>query len=115
MLPSDDEYRVVRAGELREQGFTSARRPVIEFAADDVPANLRHLIPLARQWGINDDIIREEVVANASEDARVELKNAVSAAEDALDGWLAGPEAASPSPTDAYLAFTAMRMAADET
>lgn len=113
-MSGDDEFRVVRTSELREQGFTAANRPAVDFAAADVPGGLRYLIPLAMQWGINDDLIREDVVATASEEARAELRDTVANAEDELDEWLAGPEAASPSPTDAYLAFTAMRMAADE-
>lgn len=42
-----------------------------------------------------------------------ELKRAVQDADAALDAWLAGPEAAGPDFSDEYIAFSAMRMAAD--
>jgi hypothetical protein len=44
---------------------------------------------------------------------RMNLKWVVVKFDDQLDSWLAGPMAQSASPTDAYIAFSAMRMAAD--
>ena len=86
--------------------------PQIQFNLSDVPQSLHHLIPYAMFWGISDDLDREHLVLKAPEAIKHELKNIVVDNDDLLDEWLAGEEADSP-PTDAYVAFSAMRMAAD--
>ena len=85
----------------------------IEFDADDVPAGLRGIIPYARFWGVSDDCERESLVRAAPANVLAELKSIVDVHDDALDLWLGGDEAHEPSPSDAYVAFSAMRMAAD--
>jgi hypothetical protein len=77
--------------------------------------NLRHLIPYAELWGVNDDLIRDDMVRSAPREALEDLKRLVERHDDLLDEWLAGPEADVASPSTEYLAFTAMRMAADQT
>lgn len=78
-----------------------------------VPADLRKLIPLAERYGIIDDLEREEFVLRASPEEVAELKAAVAQHDAEMDRWLAGPEADHPPFSDEYLAFSAMRMAAD--
>lgn len=78
-----------------------------------VPLPLRHLIPYAQIWGVADDTLRSLVLRQASQDARADLKRVVASADDLLDEWLAGPDADGQSPSDEYVAFSAMRMAAD--
>jgi hypothetical protein len=78
-----------------------------------VPAGLRHLIPLAKRFGVTDDLDRERLVATASPEEVARLKAAVSAHDDDLDEWLAGPEAEGSEFSAEYLAFSALRMAAD--
>lgn len=78
-----------------------------------VPEGLRTLIPLAECFGIADDVARERLVRAASAQERDALIAAVRNNEDALDSWLAGPEASRTEFSDEYIAFTAMRMAAD--
>jgi hypothetical protein len=79
----------------------------------NVPANLRHLIPLARRFGVADDSERAQVVASASTGELGQLHQAVLTHEEQLDAWLAGPEASGPNYSDEYIMFSAMRMAAD--
>jgi hypothetical protein len=81
---------------------------------DNVPPGLRHLIPLAERWGIDDDLMRARAVQQASSGEREELRRTVAQHDDLLDLWLAGPESYSTSPSPEYLAFTHMRMASDE-
>ena len=60
-------------------------------------------------------VVTDEVVAKQL-DAPVGIALAevpIEQNEDALDEWLAGPEAAGPQFSQEYLAFSAMRMAAD--
>ena len=78
-----------------------------------VPAALRHLIPLAQKFGISDDLAREAIVSSASMAEIKVLKQAVQANNALLDAWLAGPEATGPCFSNEYIAFSAMRMAAD--
>jgi hypothetical protein len=80
---------------------------------ENVPASLRKLIPLAEKFGISDDLDREILVrASSAHDIEL-LKKAIIDHDDELDLWLVGEEASSSNPSDEYVAFSAMRMAAD--
>lgn len=83
------------------------------FKDSDVPNELKPLIPYARFWGVADDCKREQLVEHASKDIINNLKYSVEIFDDALDGWLSGSESTCPEFSDAYIAFSAMRMAAD--
>lgn len=76
-------------------------------------AQVHHLIGLAEKFGIADDRAREALVTSCSPEERRSLKEAVEGYDDELDLWLAGPEAAGPEYSDEYIAFSALRMAAD--
>lgn len=78
-----------------------------------VPPELQPIIPYAEFWGISDDCDRERLVLSAPRQVLDNLVAVVRAYDDVLDKWLAGPEAGSSSPTREYIAFSAMRMAAD--
>ncbi len=92
--------------------FASASGNVV-FDESDVPENLEGLIPYAKFWGLSDDWAREQLATKAPEHVKAELKLLIARYDDALDEWLAGDEAASANPSDAYVAFSAMRMCAD--
>lgn len=79
----------------------------------NVPDGLHKLLHYASFWGIADDAKRESLVLNASDSIRANLVEVVRHFDDELDTWLAGDEADNPSPSDEYVAFSAMRMAAD--
>ncbi len=109
-----DEFELLSVEELRQKyGLTASNRPVVRLNSDRVPEALRHLIPFAEIWGIKDDITRDDMARTAPKEAIEDLKRIVERNEDLLDDWLAGPEAAGPSFSEEYLAFSAMRMAAD--
>ena len=85
----------------------------VDFDESEVPDSLKHLIPLARVWGIGDDVLREDLVEAADRAAMKDLKRAISAVDRDLSKWLTSPGAlAKVSP--AYLAFTNLLMVADE-
>jgi hypothetical protein len=94
-------------------GPSGKTSPRISFDLRDVPEGLRQLAPYAVFWGAADDWLREDVLRKTPESLRKNLKSAVAAFDDALDAWLAGPEASNPRPSNAYVAFSAMRMSAD--
>jgi hypothetical protein len=78
-----------------------------------VPERLRPLMSFAERFGVADDVARERLVRAASSQDRDALVAAVRENDDVLDSWLAGPEASGPDFSDEYIAFSAMRMAAD--
>jgi len=79
-----------------------------------VPSNLRAVIHLAEKFGIADDGYRLERIQQATPDEILLLKETIQQVDDYLDEWLAGPEADGEEFSDEYIAFSAMRMAADE-
>jgi hypothetical protein len=83
------------------------------FDDADVPNALKTLIPYARFWGITDDWKREQLISCASPQIIYNLKHSIKKFDDELDDWLAGPESTCLKFSDAYVAFSAMRMAAD--
>ena len=90
-----------------------ALSPKADFDPADVPDELSPLIPYAAFWGLSDDLDRENLVDAASPEIIANLKSIIRAHDDALDAWLAGPLADKPPFSAAYIAFSAMRMAAD--
>ncbi len=88
-------------------------RPEIHLDPAKVPTQFRHLIPLAERFGIGDDIIRGEVARQASPLEIAELREFMSNYDEALDEWLAGPEAYQNEFSSEYIAFSCLREAAD--
>lgn len=85
----------------------------LSLNSKNIPNELQHLIPFAEFWGISDDGFREELVEKAPQIALDDLVNIILANEDGLDEWLAGDEADYETPSEEYIAFSAMRMASD--
>src|SRR5262245_60512652 len=110
----EGEFELLPAGEMRAKyGLTAENRPTIKLDAAKVPVTLRSLIPVAEQFGIGDDLIREDVVAKTPPTEIEAMRRAVEAHADAFDEWLAGPEADGPGFSSEYTAFSCLRMAAD--
>src|SRR5262249_29618267 len=99
--------------QLGNFGLEGIQAEEVKFDEDDVPAALRHLIPLAKVWGIGDDVLRDDLRRAADPEALMELKRSVAEVDDDFDAWLTSPEALAEGPTPAYLAFTNLRMVAD--
>ena len=94
-------------------GAFYALSPKVDFDPADVPDELQALIPYAAFWGLSDDFDRESLVDAAPAEILENLKHILRAHDDSLDDWLAGPQADRPPFSRAYIAFSAMRMAAD--
>jgi hypothetical protein len=110
----DKPFELLSVEEMRRKyGLFAVNRPAVHLNPRNVPEKLRHLVPYAELWGVGDDLIRDDMVRTAPREALEDLKRVVLAHDDLLDEWLAGPEADSSNSSDEYLAFTAMRMAAD--
>ena len=110
----DQHWEVLPAGEMRAKyGLTAENRPTITLDPAKIPKALQHLVPLAEQFGIGDDLIREDVLAKTPASEIETMRRAVEAQADAFDEWLAGPEADGSALSEEYIAFTCLRMAAD--
>ncbi|MEH6461361.1 hypothetical protein [Chitinimonas sp. JJ19] len=94
-------------------GSSVVALPRVLFDLNDVPEDLHVLAPYAIFWGISDDWAREDILKRTPDRLKINLKWVVSKFDDQLDAWLAGEEASRSDPSDAYIAFSAMRMGAD--
>ena len=83
------------------------------ISPSDVPVEFRELIPYAELLGVGDDGSRDNLVDGAPTPLLENLVKTMAERDDRLDQWLAGPEAAGPVFTEAYVAFSCLRMAAD--
>jgi hypothetical protein len=110
----NDSMPILTSQQMRQHyGAFYDRTPKLKLDKGNVPHELWPLLPYAEFWGVADDFMREELVDEAPVDIRTNLKRAVLANEDALEHWLAGPEADSSTLTKEYIAFAAMFRAAD--
>jgi hypothetical protein len=79
-----------------------------------VPSALIPLLPIAETWGIGDDFEREDAISSASLEELELLVHCIDGISDQdLFGWLSGPEADNPKPSEEYLALTTLTMAID--
>jgi len=106
---------VATGSELKETfELTAENRPTIKLNPEHVPDELRVLIPYAEEWGIDDDLIRADVIGKASPEALKDLILTVSNYQDSINEWLAGPEAYQDKQTKEYHTFSALLMTFDE-
>ena len=115
MKQEQPNFEVLSGEEIRHRyrmwGITAQE---VEFDESDVPERLRPLIPRAREWGIGDDVLREDKLHAADPEVVRELKRVVQEYDRDLEAWFLSPEAtAYPGPSDAYIAFSNLRIAAD--
>ena len=114
MDDQDKPFEVLSVGKMKAKYYhvdeTASR---VTLSPEHVPEPLRELIPFAERWGISDDVLRINAVRSASPEEIEYLRRVVVQFDDLLDEWLAGPEATSLTPSEEYLAFSNMRMAAD--
>lgn len=94
-------------GELSADGSTSDT-----LDPDEVPERLRHLLPLATQWGIGDDVDRMEAIERSSAAEREALAAALAPYNAQITAWL-DSFGANPMPDEAA-AFMYMQLALEE-
>ncbi|TXT38361.1 MAG: Ypar2 [Comamonadaceae bacterium] len=83
------------------------------LANDSIPKDIWQLTPHASIFGIADDSVRTSLFKTCPAKEIVKLKEDVLQFDDVLDVWLAGPEADSLNPSEAYVCFSALRMGVD--
>lgn len=79
---------------------------------NNVPEDLRHLVPLAERWGIGDDVDRNAAVDRATAAERAELERAIAPVDARITAWL---DSFRQQPmTDEAGAFMYMQLALEE-
>lgn len=79
---------------------------------NNVPEDLRHLVPFAERWGIGDDVDRNAAVDRATAAERAELERAIAPADARITAWL---DSFRQQPmTDEAAAFMYMQLALEE-
>jgi hypothetical protein len=95
-------------------GAFISRGAQLSLSSERIPAGLREIAHCASFWGIPGDTERDSLVASAPPEVLGNLKRVVEAYDDDLDDWLAGEEADRPGPSPEYVAYSNMRLAADD-
>lgn len=95
-------------GNEQEQPSTPAQ----ELRTENVPEDLRHLVPLAEKWGIGDDVERAEFIDRASAGDRQALVQAITPHQSRITAWL---DSFGMDPmSDEAAAFMYMQLAVEE-
>ena len=84
----------------------------LSLDVDNVPADLRHLVPFAERWGIGDDVDRNAAVDRATTAERAELERAIAPVDARITAWL-NSFGQQPMPDEAA-AFMYMQLALEE-
>ena len=105
---------IVLSGEkMRERyNLSRANKPIIKLDRDKVPEKLQILIPLAEKFGVDDELIREDVLDNATIKEKKELRRVFRKLEDEVMEWLI-PQSEKKILSKEYIAFSALLMAVD--
>lgn len=105
---------ILSAQPMRQQyGDFYDRSPMVRLDRSKVPEQFWPLLPYAEFRGNADNWTREGLIKQAPRGVQQNFKQVVAAFDSALGEWLAGPEADDRNPSDEYVAFVAMTMAAD--
>ncbi len=104
---------IAPASELQKRfGLYAENRPVLELDPTQVPTHLRHLLPLAAQWGVGDDIIRNDMIDKSTGAEKREAHEAVADSYERITEWLDSFEGRPLSPEAE--AFLYLQAALDE-
>jgi hypothetical protein len=100
--------------ELVQNWDASVPENYLKLLVSDVPTALHPLIPYAQVFGITDDGYRSELLERVPWALAEHVESVVLESHcEALMAWLTGA-ASHGRPNEAYSAFTALLMAADE-
>ncbi len=86
--------------------------PAVEIDPMKVPEQFRHLIPLAKEWSIGDDLELDAYIEEASDEKRREFAAAFAPHFPALQEWSESSAQLIPQPDEVVLFDTASNAAA---
>ena len=93
-------------------GLYAENRPEIKLDPAKVPEGLRALIPYAEEWGMGDDIIRNDFIEKSTDAEKQELHDALSEPYERITAWL--DSFGENTMSDEAAAFMYMQLALDE-
>ena len=93
-------------------GLYAENRPDIKLNPENVPEDLRILIPHAEKWGIGDDIIRNDFIEKTKDGEKQELHDALYEPYERITAWL--DSFGNNAMSDEAAAFMYMQLALDE-
>jgi hypothetical protein len=80
---------IAPASELKEKyNLTAENRPDINIDPENVPENLRDLIPIAEKWGIGDDVIRDDFEKKTTDFEKEEFTSRLKGRTVEVTAWL---------------------------
>src|SRR5262245_39585016 len=86
--------------------------PDVRLDPDRIPQEFRHLLPLAKEWSIGDDVELDAYIEAASEERKREFVEAFRPHFDGLWKWHQACEAMVPQPDELVLFDMATNAAA---
>ena len=86
--------------------------PEVVINESKIPVEVRHLLPLAREWSISDDVELEDFIAAASPEKQREFFEAFRPHFDALAKWNRESQGLVPQPDELVLFDIAANAAA---
>jgi hypothetical protein len=86
--------------------------PDVKIDPAKVPEEFRHLIPLAKEWSIGDDVELDAYIEAASEEKKKEFAAAFAPHFDGLQKWSESCSQTVPQPDEVVLFDTASSAAA---
>ncbi|MBZ0280605.1 MAG: hypothetical protein K8L97_07670 [Anaerolineae bacterium] len=95
--------------EMQLDSWIAEEFPILSVGS--VPKKFRHLIGLASEWGLTDDLLRFRLLQKSLDKDLENLENSVRPHYGELHEWLANAES---EITDEYIAYSYLRLAADE-
>jgi len=97
---------------VRSMDITSRYSDQVDIDESKVPAEFRHLVPLAKEWSISDDEELDAYIEAASPEKKQQLVDAFRPHFDALWQWHKRCEQLVPQPDELVLFDTAANAAA---
>jgi hypothetical protein len=97
---------------VESEARSDSASSVYTLDSENVPPALRNLVPLARVWGIGDDVERMEHIQRSSPADRQALESALAPYHGQITAWLDSFEPG--SMTDEAAAFMYMQLALEE-
>lgn len=91
MAKEPNEFDIGTADELqRRNGWYAKNWEPPDIDPANVPADLRHLIPLAQRWGITCDITRHDAGSHATERELIALREELRGTHARYEDWAFG-------------------------
>jgi len=107
-------FKVVTVGTVKKEHVPRANACAIALDTARIPSSLHELTPYAEKWGVRDDSTREELLTSTPPAQLRDVLDKVRAFAGPLSEWLGGNEARLSIPSKEYVAFSALRMFADD-